>query len=493
MNPRTTVVLALVAAALGAFVYFYQVRGGERREAAAERAKRLFPELEAADVRVIEFTTSDKRGVRLEFGGAGWALVQPLAFPADESAASGMASNLAQLASEGAVEEAQAPEVYGLGEGALEVRFRAGEAEHRVRFGKKTPVDYDTYVTADGGDTVYTVPSHLAGAFERSLDDLRERRVLRFDRNAVDRIEAGWPGGGVVLEKRDDTWRLVEPLEGPADARTVDDLLADLSFLRADGFLDEPDPALETGFDAPAFRVVLRARPDEEGEEPGVHTLVVGRAVDGAQRLVRGMATSLYKIASERLDDFPRRTGAYRFRSLAEFAASDARRLELAFHPKQGEPLAITAERGDAGWTSTPEAVASGKAARLVAELARLRAEDVEAESMGPDELAAVGLAPPRARLRAWGDPPAEGGEPRLLADVALGEYDSARGIPARRADSEIVYRLDYGLAEHIPVSLDAFRNRFVSQETPEGEAGAGAEAEDAGEPDPFGELPDLE
>jgi len=493
MNPRTTAVLALVAAALGAFVYFYQVRGGERREAAEERAKRLFPDLEADDVRAIEFTTSDAREVRLESGEEGWALVQPLTFPADESAASGMASNLAQLASEGLVEEAQAPEIYGLGEEGVEVRFRAGEVEHRVRFGKKTPVDYNTYASVDGGDAIYTVASHQASAFERSLDDLRERRVLRFDRNAVDRIEAGWPGGGVVLEKRDEAWHLVEPLEAPADARTVDDLLADLSFLRADGFVDDPDPALQTGFDAPAFRVVLRARPDEEGEEPGVHTLVVGRALEGAKRLARGAATSLYTIASERLDDFPRRVGAYRFRTLAEFAASDARRLELVFHPKDGEPLVVTAERGDAGWTSTPEPIASGKAARLVAELARLRAEDIEAESMGPDELAGVGLAPPRVVLRAFGEPAAAGGEPALLAEVAIGEYDATRGIPARRADSEIVYTLDYGLAEHVPVSLDAFRNRFVSQETPEGEAGAGPEAEDAGEPDPFADLPDLE
>ncbi|MBW2235987.1 MAG: DUF4340 domain-containing protein [Deltaproteobacteria bacterium] len=262
MQPRTTAILALVAVLLGAFVWFYQVQGADRRTEAEASAKRLFPQVEPDDVTAIEFTTQDGQEARLERGEAGWALARPLAFPGDETTVSGLASGLAQLSSEGALEEAQALDVYGLGEGAAEVRFEAGGQAHSVRFGRKTPVGYNTYVTVDDAGTVYTVPSHRASAFERPLLDLRERRVLRFDRNSVEAIDLRWPGGSVVLEKRDDAWILTAPLETPADRETVEDLLADVSFLRAEGFVDEPDAEAEQGRcrGAGAWRAAPRRR-----------------------------------------------------------------------------------------------------------------------------------------------------------------------------------------------------------------------------------------
>jgi hypothetical protein len=470
MNPRTTGVLFLVAAALGAFVWLWQVRGGEERKQAEEQAKRLFPDLAPEDLRSIELRSSDGHDVRLEFGDQGWRIVRPIDFPADESAMSGLTSNLAELASESTVQEPQAPEVYGLGEGAQVVRFGAKDREHVVRFGARTPVEYNTYATADAGGQVVTVASYRANAVNRSLADLRERRVLRFDRDAVDAIEASWPGGAVHLAKRDGAWRLSLPLDAPADATAVDDFLSDLSFLRADAFLDTPPPGVEPGFARPAFRAVLRAA-GAEGGAPREWTFTLGPEVPGG-RAARGDGPTVYQVAAARLDDFPREVAAWRDRTLAEFAAADARRVELAFHPRGGQPVAIQAERNEAGWTSQPEPMAPGLAARLVTELSRLRGDDIAADSMGERELASVGLAPPRALLRVFGDPAEAGGEAPKLAEVWLGELDAKRGIFARRADAPTVFLLDAALAEHVPVSLEAFRNRFVSKEPP---AAAGA------------------
>ncbi len=45
--------------------------------------------------------------------------------------------------------------------------------------------------------------------------------------------------------------------------------------------------------------------------------------------------------------------------------------------------------------------------------------------------------------------------------------------ILARSEGDEIVFQLDQALAEHIPVSLGAFRNRFLAQPDEEAEEGA--------------------
>lgn len=127
--------------------------------------------------------------------------------------------------------------------------------------------------------------------------------------------------------------------------------------------------------------------------------------------------------------------------------------------------------------------MAPGAADRLVSELSALEAAEIAAESMGAEELRALDLDPPRVRARVFGED-AEDGE--ALADVSLGVADPERGIAARREGDPRVYWLDYALAEELPVSLEAFRNRFVSaEEAPGDEAAAGAEAAAGGEAAP--------
>jgi hypothetical protein len=490
VNPRTTGILFLVALALGAFIYLYEIRGERERLEAEAAAKQLFPEVEEAQVQAIELTTKDGQRARLERDDGGWRLRQPLDFPADDITLNGMASSLAQLASEQVVEEPQPPDVYGLGEAARVVRFETPAGEHVLRIGNATPVGANTYVATERDAPVYAVPTYRTSSFERALDELREKRVLRFDRAAIARVEARWPDGGVTLQKDAEQWRVVAPIEDRADETTVESLLSDLAFLRAQGFLDEPPPEARAALEDPAFAVTLEtaAAPAAEGAEarpPLRFELVVGGGLVDGGRVARGASESLYRIEKERLDDFPRQLAAYRFKQLAHFVATDARRLELVFQPASGgEPVTIQGQQGEAGWSTAPEAMAAGTVSRLVAELSRLRAADILADAMGEAELAALGLRPPRVVARVLGE---GGDEAPVLAEIHLGQVDPERGIVARAAGDERVYRLDHALAEHVPVSLEAFRNRFVSKEgEEEGEAEASAEEEDV----PLDELP---
>jgi hypothetical protein len=55
-------------------------------------------------------------------------------------------------------------------------------------------------------------------------------------------------------------------------------------------------------------------------------------------------------------------------------------------------------------------------------------------------------------------------GESReLLAEVSLGSFDPDSGIYARADGQAAIFRLDAGLAEQIPVGLDAYRSRFLA------------------------------
>lgn len=479
MSPRTTGIVFLLAAALAAFVYFYEIRGEEGRKQAEERAKQLFPDVDPEDVSSIELITNDDRKARAERREGTWRLVEPLEFPADAFAVDGMASALAQLTSEAVYESPQPPEVYGLGEGAEEIRFEADGGSHVLRLGDDAPLGGNAYVSVGGAEPVYTVASYRVSALRKSLDDLREKRILRLDRDTVRRIEARWPDGRVALERGEDGWRLVAPLETRADPETVDDLLSDLSFLRADGFVDDPPPDAEAGLAPPALTLELSGEPPDEGAEPPTWSIAIGRDLDGKSRLVRTAQASLFRIPADRLADFPRDLVAYRFKQLAKFSPSDARRVELSFRPPEGEAVVVTATRGETGWTSSPEPIPPERITRMVSELSRLRATGILADAMGPDELAQLRLAPANAVIAVFGDE-AEDAEAAKLAEVHLGALNGDVGIAARAAGDETVYEIDYELAGHLPVSLDALRNRFVAQED-ETEPEPPADAEDAG------------
>jgi len=483
---RNTGILLLVALALGAAIWWSNRHETQTLEA-TEQAKRLFGDLEPAQVEWIELTTSDGRDARLARRDGAWRVVEPVDFPADATAADAIASALATMASEAVFEEPQPLSVYGLGEDARVVRFGAADQEHELRVGKKTPVGANRYAAtaAADGSPVFTVATFKTTSFDKPLDDLRERRPLRFEREDVTRIETEWTGGGAVVEKRDGAWRLVAPIEGEADENAIETLLSDLVFLRAAGFVDEPPPAADVGLDTPEYRVVLTGEA-EAGEEPPRWELAIGGVIAVNARAGKAAEDALYHIPEDRFQKLPKRVDAFRFKQLAHFVASDAERFELVFRDpaaeEQGrtEVVKITGLRSEAGWDTAPEPIAAGLASRLIAELARLDAVDIAADEMGADELAGLGLAPAHAAIRIFGKPPEDGGDAPVLADVQLGVQQGDR-VLAKRADRPTVFRMDAALAEHIPVSLEAFRNRFVSKGSPEPES---APADDALGPD---------
>jgi hypothetical protein len=472
VNPKSTGILFLAAAALAAFVYFYEIRGEEGRREAEEAGKRIFAGFEAEAVEAIALTATDGVAVRAERQDGQWQIVEPLAFPADVYAFEAMASALAQMLGESAIEDAQEPSVYGLDSAAGEVRFDAGGAEHVLRVGSKTPVGSNSYVSSAGGEAIYIVPSASVNSFAKTFDDLREKRLLDFDRDAVQRIEVSWREGGAVLERIDGSWRVVEPVAGPADEEVVAGLLSDLSFLRASGFADDPPPDDQTGLDRPSFAVRLSGdAPDASAEsaaagEPFEVALAIGSLPAGDAVLARAAQPSLYRIAEERLEDFPVELVAYRFKQLAKFAALDAQRLEILFHSAAGESVAISAERGDDGWTSQPASFRPGKLAALIGALANLAAVDIAAESMGEAELAGTGLAPAQASFRVLGAAGEGETDAPVLAEVQLGATTGS-GVAAQRAGDDTVYVIDNEIGEHLPVGHEAFENRFRAPDEP--------------------------
>jgi hypothetical protein len=461
MKPRNTLLLLVLVALAGAALWYFDLRAGAKPGADQKRT-RMFPGLEAKQVEWVEVGQADGSVVRLEKRGESWRITKPLDTAADRFAADGMASALADLASETvfdpkAADPAQRPEPlasYGLA-GEPRVHFSAAGKLHALRIGDPTPVSGNTYAAAEGDARVFIVPQWQTSALTKPFAELREARLFDVDRAKLARVALAWPGGSAVLEKQGDHWRLSAPIADAADDVAVQGLLTDVLGLRAEGFLDTPPSDAELGFTAPAYRVDLSL------EGGASYTLLLGAKRAGEKLAARVGASGAVEVAAAVLDRLPKSVSALRDKTLASFLGSDAERFALTFADPGGETLSVTGTNTASGWKTTPP-MAAGAASALMAELASLSAKEIAAESLGPPELAALGLAPPRARLEVWGA--GTGDDAPRLADVRLGVLRAGSGLAAQRADRPIVYWIDEGRATALPQSAAQFRARFAEK-----------------------------
>jgi len=478
MNPRTTGLLALAAVILGGFIYFYEIAGESSRLAARDDQKRIFQGLDADLVDAIELTTDDGIEARFERQEGRWMLVSPYSGRADATALDAMADALTSLPLEGSVASAGGPDQYGLGQYARTVSFEIFGESKGLLIGRSTPVGGHVYVARldhdEDGDTdeVAYTQSYRVNAFKRRLDDLRDRRVFGFDAGEVRTLRVSWttPYGEVdgeveVALARDEAgeWQMGVPTTGRADQQTIRELLSDLSFLRAEGFIDERTDSVDEALaDAEITFYWTLA-----GDHLERRARVAADSEGGL--LVEGPSGELHTIEFQRLDDFRHTVNDYRFKMVSEFEVTDARRLTLEFTDQGEGAMRVEAGLGEAGWTGAEPRIDPNRASDLVRALSSLRAEDILADEMGPDELASLGLSPPRVRIRIE-DRAEPDEETQVVAEVAIGRLDEDRGLFAQSlggvGDTDgvgegKVFVLSLSVADGIPISRDAFAKDF--------------------------------
>jgi hypothetical protein len=484
MNPRTTGLLALVALVLSAFVYFYEIEGEKGREAGLESAKRLFPKVEADAVESLELTTKDGIAARFERRDGAWRVVSPVDGAGDAVALDAIASALAQLARAGSV-KADLGDLaqFGLDDAAQVIRFEAKDEAHSLRVGKATPVGANVYVATDAGSEVAYVEGFRLNAWKKDLGDLRERRILALEADAVERLAISWPeaDGAFEVELARDAarqWQIVKPISASADQTTVNELLSNLAYLQASGFVDERTPAVEEALreSAISFRwstAVGDEKGDDSSREQGAFR--VAGLLDGA-RVVESGGGGLHRITAERLDDFDRRLAAYRDKQLSdldpgaiarielEFAVVDAQEAEMSpiAPPDAADARRVVLVQKAGTWSSEGRDLDPEALAGLAANLASLRASDLVADEMGGAELASVGLAPPAVRIRLVSG--AGDTAESVALEIELGRLDPERGLFARRSPDPAVFALPAELAESLPLSLGGFEARLSKQ-----------------------------
>jgi len=489
MNPRATLVLLLLAAALGGYVYYFEV-GKEIRQVEAEQAARTLFSVDRDQVTELELPLEDGGSARLvrESAAAEWRIAAPLETGADGDTVNALLDALSQFRYRIKLDDPPSGlEAYGLGDGGARVRV-ATPAGVVASFGvgKDSDVVDLTYISVDGeGAGLYGVDRSERAKLVPALYRLRDKRLGVPEASAVRGVRVSSEGALLIEAERspavasspqpeptsatppepapEPAWRIEQPIQDSADGARMQRMLQDFNLARASAFVDEPGDLAEYGLAPPALEVELET-------ESGTTRLAVGK--QDVKVYARVDAGPVLQMRARLFEDIPRTLFEYREKNVLAVDETAVQSIELAF-PREGEVYRF--ERDGETWKSDPAVeVESTHLDDVLFRLAGLEATGIED---GQPDRAALGLEPPAARVSVRGT---DGQE---IARLDLGTPAPGEGVPAVASSSPRVWRLINDVGEDIPLSLEAFRNRWLDPDAA-GETAADPVAGTAAEPE---------
>ena len=320
---RSLVFLVLVAAGLGAYLYFVEMKR-DPGDAPEKKDKVFSVESDKIDELTIKSESGDR--TTLKKNGKDWQVVAPAAngpTAVDQAEVSGITTNIATLEQQRVVEEkAEDLKEFGLAEPRIEVTFKAGGPEQKLQIGSKTPTGSDLYAKIDGQAKVFLISSFLESTFNRGTFDLRDKTALKIDAEKADAVEVTTKDGTLRFGKNNADWRLISPAENRADSVMIGSLVSRLGSLQMKSIAPAAD--LKTyGLDTPAATVKV-------GSGSSQAILLIGKA--GAEGTVYAKDASrpdVFTIESTIADELKKGAAEYRQKDIFDARAFNTTRVEI--------------------------------------------------------------------------------------------------------------------------------------------------------------------
>jgi Domain of unknown function (DUF4340) len=326
---KTTIALVVVLGGLFAYIYFVTWKQPEGGEAAASKQEKVYAGLQADKIQEIRVHSEAGDSTVLRKDKDGWKIAEPIAAAAQESEASGIANALAQLDVARVIDENPASLAdYGLGAPRVEIQFKAsGDKDFRKLFiGQKTPTGANLFAKRNDDKRVFTIAAFQEQTFNRSTFDLRDKTAIKFDREKVDHIDATADNNTVELAKADGDWKLLKPIEAPADSGAAESLLGKVQSVQMKSIVTDsvaPADLKKYGLDKPTASITLSLGSAKAS------LLLGGKAGDGSLYAKDASKPLVMTIDPMLVDDLKKGADDYRRKDLFAFRAYDATHIEL--------------------------------------------------------------------------------------------------------------------------------------------------------------------
>lgn len=323
---RSTLVLLVILIGLGAYIYFVENKRSPSSEATTAKEK-LFANVDSGKIEEVKIRAANGEVTTLKKTGDTWQVVEPVVVGADPSEIAALTSNIASLEIQRVVEEnASDLKPYGLAEPRVDVAFRhAGDKDYRrLYIGEKTATGGDLYAKLATDKKVFLVSGFLDGTFNRTTFDLRDKTVLKVDRDKVDAVEIQTPDHNLRVAKVESDWKITEPYEARGDFSAVEGLVGQINTaLMKSIAAQEASDLKQYGLDKPKATVTL-------GAGSAKATLLVGDSAASGDVYARDTSRAMvFTIDAALADGVKKGPDEFRQKSLFEFRPFNATRLDV--------------------------------------------------------------------------------------------------------------------------------------------------------------------
>jgi hypothetical protein len=327
---RSFLGLLTILIALGAYLYFVE---SKREPGDADSRDKVFS-VEADAIEEVTVKAESGEQTTLRKSGTGWQIVQPAAIQPDSAEVSGLTTNLSNLEVQRVIDESP-PDLaeYGLATPRVEIGFKAKGQDHRLLIGRKTPTGTDLYAKVGDQPRVFLISSYLDSTFNKKTFDLRDKTVLKLDRDAIETLAITIPARALQFSKSSGEWRMTAPVDARADSTAVDGLVSRINTLQMKSIAAaEPTSLSEFGLDKPAASVQL-------GSGSSQATLLVGKTAEEGSVYVKDQSRpTVMTIDAGLMDDLTKDAAEFRQKDLFDARAFNATRIEVA---RNGQTVAF--------------------------------------------------------------------------------------------------------------------------------------------------------
>jgi hypothetical protein len=310
----STLVLVVVLAGLGAYIYFVDSkRPAASADGSPETKEKVFA-VEAEKINELRITYQGESSL-LRKAEDGWKMIEPAAIDADPPEAIGVATALTNVDVVRVVDEnATNLEQFGLANPLITVAFKAdGGAAGTLKLGNKNATQSEIYALKNDEKRVFLVSSFQETSFNRKPFDLRDKKILKFDRDKADSLVLAKGADAIEMSRSGSEWKVVRPVPSRSDYSVIEGFLTRLSSSNMSKLLEEnPKDLAQYGLDKPSMTITIGAGSAktvlEVGKTEGGDTY----AKDASRPMVFTVDTTLQGDLTKGFDE-------YRKKELFEF------------------------------------------------------------------------------------------------------------------------------------------------------------------------------
>jgi Domain of unknown function (DUF4340) len=318
----STLILVLVLAGLGGYIYFVDNNRAEPGIDGGAAKTKVF-NVEADKIEELRLTYNGESSLLRKVDGA-WKMIEPVAADADNTEASGLATSIAQLEVNRTLDDNPKDLAgYGLAKPPMEVTFKAGSVTGQLAIGDKTPTMGDIYAMKPDEKKVFLISSFQESNFNRKPFDLRDKKILKFDRDKADSLAMTRGTETVELARDGSEWKMVKPVAARSDYSGIEGMLGRLSSSNMAKLVEDNATDLaKYGLDKPSMTLAI-------GTGSARTTLLVGKTESDDMYAKDGSRPVVFTLDPALRDDLKKGLADFRKKEFFEFRPFSVDRLHI--------------------------------------------------------------------------------------------------------------------------------------------------------------------